>query len=110
MKRDHAEVGALSGGVTFEPLSIPLQDSLRFFRAPLPAHSHSFSCDPPTHAILWVELRAYPVPSEWHEWVRPCLFAGGLVSAYSEPLAEYLATHLLVQARQQLGPVYNHGV
>ena len=37
MKRDHAEVGALSGGVTFKPLSIPLQDSIRFFRAPLAA-------------------------------------------------------------------------
>ena len=55
MKRDHAEVGALSGGVTFKPLSIPLQDSIRLFRAPLPAHSNSFSCDPPTHAILWVD-------------------------------------------------------
>src|SRR5450755_4069216 len=64
MTRDHAEFSALSSGVTFKPLSIPLQDSVRFFRAPLPAHPHSFSCDPPTHAILWVELRPYPVPSE----------------------------------------------
>ena len=36
MKRDHTEVGALSGGVRFTPLSIPLQDGICFFRVPLP--------------------------------------------------------------------------
>ena len=37
MMRDQAEVGALSGGVTFKPLSTALHDGVRFFRAPLPA-------------------------------------------------------------------------
>ena len=37
--KDHAEVCPLSRGVMFQPLSLPLQESLRFFRIPLPALS-----------------------------------------------------------------------
>ena len=37
--KDLAEVCPLSRGMMLQPLSIPLQDGLRFFRVPLPAIS-----------------------------------------------------------------------
>lgn len=98
MTRDHAEVGSLSGGVTFKPLSTALHDGVRFLRTPLPAVPTAFlAIHLPTVICGWsygftlflsgdtsgVDL-AYP----------PVAF----VSACPEPLAGHPATHLLVQA------------
>ena len=96
MTIDQAEVGSLSGGVTFKPLSTALHDGVRFLRAPLPAgpavfltvdlpfdgRDYGLTLFPPSDTG-GVDL-AYP----------PVAFA----SAYSVQLAEYPATHLLVQA------------
>ena len=95
VKRDRTEVSALSGGVMLQPLSIPLQNGVRFFRFPLPADPWaSLTVSLPLQA----GLRAYPVPSKKCEWVRPCLDAGGGVSAYLIQLVRHPATYLLVQA------------
>jgi len=40
--KDLSEVCPVSRGVTFKPLSIPLQDGIRFFRLPLPAPHSGF--------------------------------------------------------------------
>jgi hypothetical protein len=42
VKKDQTEVSPLSRGVMFQLLSIPLQDSLRFFRPPVPAMPSPF--------------------------------------------------------------------
>ena len=96
MKRDHAEVGALSGGVTFKPLSIPLQDSIRFFRAPLPARPSIFlAVDLPCYGRDYgLTLFLSSDTSGLDLAYSPVAFA----SAYPEQLARYPATHLLVQA------------
>ena len=51
MNRDHEEVCTLSRGVRFQPLSAPLQGSIRFLLVPVPAPpSADFAaCFPPSH-------------------------------------------------------------
>ena len=69
------EVGPLSRGVTFKPLSRPLQPGVRFLHHPLPAFPSAFlAIGLPTP---WAEIRAYPVPYQQHEQVRSCLSTGG---------------------------------
>src|SRR3954454_22056188 len=58
-KKDQSDVGSLSCRVTFEPVSAPLQDGIRFFRPPEPV--------PPTdplavHLPLRAKIRGYHVP------------------------------------------------
>ena len=76
------EVGPLARGVTFKPLSRPLQSSVRFLHDPLPALPSASlaiglpTCEQPT----WAEIRAYPVPCQQHEQRRSRLFTGGALS------------------------------
>ena len=98
MKRDHAEVGALAGGVTLKPLSIPLQDGVRFFRAPLPAFPTAFlAIRLPTQSCGWKYGLTLFLPSDT-SGLDPAYTPVAFTSAYSELLAEYPATYLLVQA------------
>lgn len=78
-RRDHVEVGPLSRGVTFKPLSSPLQTSVRFLHDPLPAPptaSLAISL-PMSETTSSAAIRAYPVPRQQHEQRRSCLFTGG---------------------------------
>ena len=76
------EVGPLSRGVTFKPLSRPLQPGVRFFHDPLPAlPTASLAIGLPTRKQpTQAEIRAYPVPCQQHEQVRSCLFTDGALS------------------------------
>lgn len=69
------EVGPLSRGAIFQPLSNPLQTDLRFLHPPLPAVSLSFLAEP---LPLWENygLTVFRVLNI--EWVRLFLSAGGL--------------------------------
>jgi hypothetical protein len=71
---DRAEVCSLSRGVMLQPLSVPLQRGIRFFRLLIPARPTTFlAVSLPRRAAI----RAYHVPAPSHDWVRARLFAGG---------------------------------
>ena len=59
VKRDHEEVCPISREVILQPLSIPLQNGLRFFLVPLPAAP---TVSLAVHLPFPATLRAYPVP------------------------------------------------
>jgi hypothetical protein len=88
--RDQLEVGPLSRGVTFKPLSRPLQPGVRFLHHPLPAlPSASLAISLPARKLRsQAEIRAYPVPSQQHEQVRSCLSTGGAVVDVSQIRSE----------------------
>lgn len=101
VKRDHEEVCPLSRGVISQPLSIQLQNGVRFFLVPLPAAPTVFLA---VHLPLPAALRAYPVPliflsgadppyspaaqrPRWPTRKEPCLTAYHFGSSLSAPLA-----------------------
>jgi hypothetical protein len=98
MTRDQAEVGSLSGGVMFQPLSTALHDGVRFLRTPLPAvPTASLAIRLPTLICGWTYGFTLFLPSDTGGVdlaYPPVAFA----SAYPERLAEHPATYLLVQA------------
>jgi hypothetical protein len=87
-----SEVCSLSCRANFEPVSVPLQNGIRFFRPPLPTHllAHLAGRFPYLNGGNW----AYPVPPILHD---------GLASAY-------LPGEILVQASQHLWPVHTHDI
>ena len=58
MTKDHKEVCPFSREVLLQPLSAPLQDSIRFFLFPLPAFHRSLRFDCP---LFRARIRAYRV-------------------------------------------------
>jgi len=65
---DHTEVCPLSRPAIVQPVSIPLQEGVRFFRDPLPAAPTAFlAVRLPSPAAL----RAYPVPQEFQSGADP---------------------------------------
>ena len=63
MMRDQAEVGTLSGAVTFKPLSTALHDGVRFFRNPLPSlanRPYAVMLDPDIRRLLDTVFRVPP--------------------------------------------------
>lgn len=87
--KDHAEVCPLSREVMSQPLSGPLQPSLRFFRTPMPA--------PPTAFLTvslpaWAAIRVFRVPRRSHEWFRFRLFTGSILSVLPQYLRSRPAT------------------
>ena len=96
MTRDQAEVGALSGGVMFKPLSTALHDGVRFLRTPLPADPSVFlAVDLALHGRDYGLTLFLPSDMSGVDLAYPPV---AFVSAYPEQPAEYPATHLLVQA------------
>ena len=96
--RDQAEVGSLSGGVKFKPLSTALHDGVRFFRAPLPAFpTASLAIRLPALICGWTYGFTLFLPSDTGgvDLAYPPV---ALMSACPEPLAGHPATYLLVQA------------
>jgi len=94
-RRDHVEASPLSRGVTFKPLSGPLQPGVRFLHHPLPAlPSASLAIGLPARKLpSQAEIRAYPVPYQQHEQVRSCLSTGGAcvdVSLYQKEASGHL--------------------
>ena len=98
--RDHAEVSPVSrrGDLArAQPLSVRLQDGLRFFRNPIPAAPSARLAA--RFPALAGGRRAYHVPHTRLGRVRPCLSAGGRFicgRAAVNPCS--WATHLLVRA------------
>ncbi|AVK72210.1 hypothetical protein BJN34_0135 [Cupriavidus necator] len=69
----------------FQSLSGPLQPGIRFFQPPIPAQPTAFlAVRLPEPNSTRAAIRAYHVPHALHDWVRACLFAGGLKAMYSE--------------------------
>jgi len=56
---DRTEVSSLSRPTMFQSVSSPLQESIRFFRIPIPAVHSAFLA---VRLPLPAALRAYPVP------------------------------------------------
>ena len=109
--KDQLEVCPLSRGMMFQSLSGPLQPSIRFFQPPIPAQPTAFlAVRLPEPNCTRAAIRAYHVPHALHDWVRTCLFAGGLTTTYSDHSAEYPATYLLVSAYHQLWHRNTHDV
>jgi hypothetical protein len=97
--RDHKEVCPLSCRMMLQPVSVRLQDSIRFFLVPLPAlrgRPLRFTCP-----VRWAKIRAYRVPrNEYAYDLDPALFTGGSCrQCDSIAKGDHLPTYLLVQAR-----------
>ncbi|SOY85343.1 conserved protein of unknown function [Cupriavidus taiwanensis] len=108
---DQLEVCPLSRGMMFQSLSGSLQPGIRFFQPPIPAQPTAFlAVRLPEQNCTRAAIRAYHVPHALHDWVRACLFAGGLTTTYSDHSAEYPATYLLVSACHQLWHRNTHDV
>jgi hypothetical protein len=99
-RRDHVEVGALSRGVTFKPLSEPLQPGIRLLHDPLPAPpTASLTIGLPTsRTTSSAAIRAYPVPYPRHEQRRSCLSTGGTTVDVSHSAQRQPAAYRLVRA------------
>jgi hypothetical protein len=99
-RRDHVEVGPLSRGVTFEPLSEPLQPGVRFLHDPLPALPIASLTIrlPAREQPRRAEIRAYPVPCQQHEQLRSCLSTGGALSTCPCPRKRHRPLTILVRA------------
>jgi hypothetical protein len=89
-RRDHVEVSPLARGVTFKPLSRPLQPGVRFFHHPLPAFPTAPLAIglPAPQLRTRAEIRAYPVPLQQQEQLRSCLSTGGAYIDVSLPMTE----------------------
>lgn len=93
--KDQLEVCPLSREVMSQPLSGPLQPGIRFFQPPIPAQPTAFlAVRLPGPNCAPAAIRAYHVPCALHDWVRACLFTGGLKATYSDIPTEYPTTHL----------------
>ena len=71
------EVCPLSWRATFEPVSLSLQQSIRFFLPPLPTHlSACLAARFPRDSWRWLGL---PCSANFTRWVSVCLFAEGVI-------------------------------
>ena len=72
-----SEVCSLSCRANLEPVSVSLQNGIRFFRPPLPTYLSALlaGCFPYLNGSNW----AYPVPPIFTRWVSVCLSAGGII-------------------------------
>ena len=103
--KDRSEVCLLSYEANFEPLSIPLQDGLRFFRFPLPADlSVGLATFLPRR-----ETSGLPCSAHLPAWVRFHLYADGATSAVRMSLVRTLdRSPFGTGVLQQVSPVLTH--
>ena len=107
VKRDHKEVGPISREVILQPLSIPLQNGLRFFLVPLPAAPTVFLT---VHLPFPATQRAYPVPHLFLSGADPSSSPAAHCPRWLTFKEPYLAAYLLVQACQHIWLVNRNDV